>query len=244
MADDQGTYIWDADHNEWKNLGNFIGEQGVKGDKGDQGPKGDTGATGPAGVQGPQGIQGLQGPKGDKGDKGIGIIPGGTANQVLAKSSSTDYAVKWMNVDNQGFVVNDYTYTSSPPMTDGKFTITGTGLGDFVRSVEVFIKWSNTISGYNYIEPGVWYNFTHLGEINMLNYPGLCANYNWWVTNGILNVTLDGGYRPNYYILPNKGGGYAGYWREGSSGTQTKVSYIPIPSNGSVTIRIVAHYSM
>lgn len=47
---DNGTYIWDVDHNEWKNLGNFIGEQGAKGDKGDTGDTGATGPQGPAGT--------------------------------------------------------------------------------------------------------------------------------------------------------------------------------------------------
>lgn len=238
MADDQGTYIWDADHNEWKNLGNFIGEQGVKGDKGDQGPKGDTGAAGPVGAQGPQG---LQGPKGDKGDTGIGILPGGTSNQVLAKASSTDYDVKWMNVDKQGFLVNDYVYTSSPPMTDGKFTITVPGLGDHIRSVEVFIKWSGAVYDFPYIEPGTWYNFTHLGGIGAFYYPGLCANYYWWVTNGILNVTLDSGYSANMYIMPDTGISYLGYIYKYSN-DQGKISRMPIPHDGSVTIRIIRHY--
>lgn len=50
MPNDNGTYIWDVDHNEWKNLGNFIGEQGAKGDKGDTGDTGATGPQGPAGT--------------------------------------------------------------------------------------------------------------------------------------------------------------------------------------------------
>ena len=95
MADQgNGTYIWDVEEQEWKNLGNVIGAQGPKGDTGNQGPqgpagndgatgaqgpKGDTGATGPAGptgergpagIQGPQGDVGLTGPQGPKGDKG------------------------------------------------------------------------------------------------------------------------------------------------------------------------------
>ena len=242
MSNDQGTYIWDADHNEWKNLGNFVGERGVKGDKGDTGAQGPKGDTGPAGAQGPQGIQG---PKGDKGDTGLGIIPGGTINQVLAKASNTDYNLKWMNIDRQGTITNDYTYTSSPPMTDGKFTITGPGIGDAVRSVEVFIKWSGPIPVYQYIEPGTWYNFTHIGGINMGNYPGLGANYYWWSTNGILNVTLDGGYRAKFYLESSSSGNvsYIGYNYRLDDVDKSRASNIPIPNNGNVTIRIVAHYS-
>lgn len=43
---ENGTYIWDVDHQEWKNLGNFIGEQGAKGDTGATGPQGPAGANG------------------------------------------------------------------------------------------------------------------------------------------------------------------------------------------------------
>ena len=66
-----GTYIWDVDEQDWKNIGNLIvGPQGPKGDTGATGPAGADGAVGPAGSTGPQGIQGIQGPKGDKGDQG------------------------------------------------------------------------------------------------------------------------------------------------------------------------------
>lgn len=42
---ENGTYIWDVDHQEWKNLGNFIGEQGAKGDPGNPGAPGADGVT-------------------------------------------------------------------------------------------------------------------------------------------------------------------------------------------------------
>lgn len=47
-----------------------------------KGPKGDTGDTGPQGPQGPA---------------GPGVPAGGSAGQVLAKSSSSDYATEWVN---------------------------------------------------------------------------------------------------------------------------------------------------
>lgn len=233
MTNDQGTYIWDADHNEWKNLGNFIGEQGPKGDKGDIGNKGDKGATGPAGLRGPQGVQG---PKGDKGDTGLGIIPGGTAGQVLTKDSNTDYALKWTTVDRDRVIVKDHTYTSSPSMTDGKFSIYDEVNANLISSVEVFIKWSDPISGYDYIEPGRWYNFTHLGGISIGYFPGLCANYYWTGTSGGTYVTLDGGYNASFYITG--GSSYLGYVLPGNA-TNTKVGFIPMPQNGNLTIRIV-----
>lgn len=66
-----GTYIWDVDEQDWKNIGNLIvGPQGPKGDTGATGPAGADGATGATGATGSQGPQGIQGPKGDKGDQG------------------------------------------------------------------------------------------------------------------------------------------------------------------------------
>lgn len=97
----------------------LTGPQGIQGDQGPQGlqgPKGDTGAQGlqglqgPPGDQGPQGLKGdtgLTGPKGDTGPQGLkgdtgatgpagpGVPAGGTAGQVLTKSSDVDYATTW-----------------------------------------------------------------------------------------------------------------------------------------------------
>jgi len=46
-------------------------------------------------VVGERGLGGANGSKGDKGDTGVGLITGGTTDQVLAKNSSTDYDTKW-----------------------------------------------------------------------------------------------------------------------------------------------------
>jgi hypothetical protein len=90
------------------------GAQGPKGDKGDTGSQGPPGTTGPQGPTGPAGadstVPGPQGPKGDPGAQGIqgpqgttgaqgpagpGVPAGGTAGQVLTKTSATDYASAW-----------------------------------------------------------------------------------------------------------------------------------------------------
>lgn len=83
------------------------GATGATGPQGHEGPKGDTGATGPAGPEGPVGPQGPEGPQGPigetgpKGDTGatgqagVGVPAGGTAGQVLAKKSGTDYDTEW-----------------------------------------------------------------------------------------------------------------------------------------------------
>lgn len=86
----------------------------LKGDKGDTGDPGAPGTPGVQGEIGPRGFQGdpgtpgaagatgLQGPKGDKGDKGNtgaagpGLPAGGTANQIIRKTSSTNYATAWV----------------------------------------------------------------------------------------------------------------------------------------------------
>lgn len=46
-------------------------------------------------IQGPTGPTGATGPQGPTGATGAGVAAGGTTGQVLAKSSSTDYATTW-----------------------------------------------------------------------------------------------------------------------------------------------------
>lgn len=79
------------------------GDVGPTGLRGIAGPKGDTGADGPAG---PTGLTGATGPKGNTGDtgpagadgtNGVGVPSGGTTNQVLAKTSATNYATAWVD---------------------------------------------------------------------------------------------------------------------------------------------------
>lgn len=77
------------------------GIQGVQGPQGEQGPagaQGPVGATGPAGPQGEPGPQGIQGPTGATGPAGPGVAAGGTAGQVLVKSSATSYDTAWAAV--------------------------------------------------------------------------------------------------------------------------------------------------
>jgi microcystin-dependent protein len=83
------------------------------GDKGDTGVTGPTGATGPTGPTGPTGNTGSTGSTGitvtgptaptdtsvlwaDTSETGTAVVPlGGTTGQVLAKSSSSNYATQW-----------------------------------------------------------------------------------------------------------------------------------------------------
>jgi hypothetical protein len=63
------------------------GATGPAGPQGDPGPTGPTGSTGPAGSTGATGATGATGP---------GVAAGGTTGQILAKTSSSDYATGWI----------------------------------------------------------------------------------------------------------------------------------------------------
>lgn len=64
--------------------------------------KGDTGPQGPTGPTGPQGPAGPEGPQGPAGADGEGVPVGGTAGQVLAKASATDYDTEWVEQSGGG----------------------------------------------------------------------------------------------------------------------------------------------
>lgn len=67
------------------------GNTGEKGKQGEKGNKGDVGFAGPQGPRGPQGFTGVAGPA------GAGVATGGTAGQVLAKNSNSDYDTGWID---------------------------------------------------------------------------------------------------------------------------------------------------
>ena len=60
--------------------------------------------TWPAGVDivGADGADGVDGTDGTDGTNGQGVPTGGTTGQVLAKSSSTDYATEWVDASSGG----------------------------------------------------------------------------------------------------------------------------------------------
>lgn len=93
----------------------FSGLKGEQGEQGPKGDKGDTGAQGPQGEQGAQGIQGEQGPQGIQGPAGVGVPTGGSAGQVLTKTSSSDYAVQWATPQTSG----QYSLLEDPLTPDG-----------------------------------------------------------------------------------------------------------------------------
>jgi hypothetical protein len=111
------------------------GPQGIPGSKGDTGPKGvDSTVPGPIGPQGNPGAQGPQGVKGDTGatgTAGVGIPAGGTAGQILTKTSSVDYASAWQPVAGAGsadLVYNGKFPAGGPDYTDGDVIIGDDGV--------------------------------------------------------------------------------------------------------------------
>ena len=79
------------------------GAQGATGPQGQQGPGGsasETGATGAQGYTGPQGLPGLASATGATGAPGIGVPPGGTQGQILAKVDGVDYNTTWKDPGN------------------------------------------------------------------------------------------------------------------------------------------------
>jgi hypothetical protein len=112
------------------------GLQGATGDLGGTGATGIAGATGPAGIgitgstgatgtEGATGLQGSTGATGVAGSNGAtgatgatgavgqGVPVGGTINQVLAKTSSTNYATAWVNP-----ATGDVTLTGTQTLTN------------------------------------------------------------------------------------------------------------------------------
>jgi hypothetical protein len=119
----------DGDADQWGDLLNSYllvahnpdGTIHVPGPVGPTGPQGVPGPTGPIGATGPQGptgaastIPGPQGPTGATGPPGVGIPTGGTVNQVIAKTGTTDYATGWAN---PGATISNA--SRKPTATDG-----------------------------------------------------------------------------------------------------------------------------
>ena len=64
----------------------------------DKGSTGATGASGPVGPAGAMGPAGPAGATGAAGSTGQGMAAGGTAGQILAKTSATDFDTQWINL--------------------------------------------------------------------------------------------------------------------------------------------------
>lgn len=83
LYDAAHLYLVYTNGTEWNDLGPFTGVPGPQGERGFEGPQG------PQGVEGPQGLQG---------EPGIGIPEGGATDNILVKSSDTNYNTTWKNI--------------------------------------------------------------------------------------------------------------------------------------------------
>ena len=92
-----------------------VGATGATGSSGIQGSTGATGVgtTGSTGATGTSGSGGATGATGATGAVGQGVPVGGTINQVLAKTSSTNYATAWVNP-----ATGDVTLTGTQTLTN------------------------------------------------------------------------------------------------------------------------------
>lgn len=106
---------------------------------GPAGPEGLRGLTGFDGPQGPPGADSMvPGPPGDTGPPGPGVPTGGTAGQVLTKTSSTDFAAAWQTPATGGgpalvrvTVDQPFTATALADVTSLTFPVAAGGLYRF-----------------------------------------------------------------------------------------------------------------
>lgn len=149
------VYLWCVEDNQWENVGYLQGPQGFQGPEGPQGPQGQQGPQGERGIQGPTGPQGPKGDKGEKGDTGAsgeGVPVGGLKDQVLMKTTSLDYDVKWGTIDlssKQDKLVsgtNIKTLNGDNILGEGNLEINGLITGDGELSSELGIN-AKTLEG-------------------------------------------------------------------------------------------------
>lgn len=137
------------------------GAKGPQGERGPQGPEGPQGERGPQGPQGPAGQDGEQGPagpagqdgaQGPQGPAGQGVPAGGTAGQVLAKKSGTDYDTEWTDQTGGGGG-GGATFGGSPLVT----VIPAEATDLFTLSYEkYFYRYNNTFASLKLTEPGLY----------------------------------------------------------------------------------------
>lgn len=201
------------------------GIQGETGETGAQGPKGDTGEAGPQGIQGPKGDTGEQGPKGDTGATGPqgpqgeagadgeGVPTGGTKNQLLAKSSSTDFDAEWVdpqkvtgkyNVLEYGLKNDQYTDNTTALRNLIDAVPSGSVLyfpaGTYNITDEITVGNSVTFLGDNeeMQSANTAYNRLH-APMSIITYAGteedktMFKRSTGYLTINFVNITIDGG---------------------------------------------------
>lgn len=109
------------------------GPRGCEGPRGCQGATGATGtpgAPGATGPTGPAGATGATGATGPAGANGVGVPPGGSAGEVLAKIDGTDYNTEWVPQSGGGAPANAQYVTMAldATLTDERVLTAGAGI--------------------------------------------------------------------------------------------------------------------
>ena len=138
-----------------------------------------------------RGVTGPQGPQGDPGTPGVGIPVGGSTGQVLAKTSSADYATGWTtggtvtSVDVSGDATG-LTFTGGPITSSGTITLGGTlvvasggtGVATSNGANSVMLRDANANTSINALFSG-YSNVTATGTVTTLT---VASPYSWIVT--------------------------------------------------------------
>lgn len=135
------------------------GPQGIPGPAGPAGEPGSVGATGPSGDTGPAGPTG---PTGNTGATGPGVAAGGSTDQILAKTSSTDYDTQWVDkpkvsythtqnaVSYNWVITHNLGYYPNVVVTDSAGTVVEVDIS-YPSTNEVTITLSQALSGFAYL---------------------------------------------------------------------------------------------
>jgi hypothetical protein len=146
---------------------------------------GGAGATGPAGATGVAGAQGIPGVAGTN---GAGIIPGGTAGQVLSKIDNTDFNTEWINPPETGTptgvipIVTDGTERAVTQKNDGThidYEVIDQIVSDSNLSTADFSSGIATVNG---LQGQIAYD---------TNYKYECIGVNQWIRYVIDNNLID-----------------------------------------------------
>lgn len=136
------------------------GPQGPQGEQGETGPAGPAGPTGPQGPKGDTGDTGPTGPQGPTGPAGPGVASGGSAGQVLAKASGTDYDTEWINPpDPSGFV----SYAEAQTLTEAQKAQARSNIG-----ANMDLLWTNASPSSTFAEQNVTLDLSNYFSVFIL----------------------------------------------------------------------------
>ena len=165
--------------------------RGLQGERGPQGLPGETGATGATGPQGPAG------PQGEAGANGVGVPAGGTAGQVLKKSSSTDYDTEWGEGGGGGVI----TVNATPVDIDitGVVNTQINNIPDNTIGTVRFVSGETPVNAYVVESPTVNYMNVYNSDPSEFTWFAMDSTYNYFKINGGFGVCVLRKFAPIFY---------------------------------------------